>query len=170
MDGSSGMGTLVIAGRGQGAWSAPLFPGQTWKRLSVSQEKKIENAVIVTSFHGKHTSHNRTEILRKNLGMIPAPTLLDSQTKHAIVAAGKGDIFFRLLPRSNPNYEEKIWDAAAGVIAIEEAGGKASDLDGKELDFRVGKTLARNRGVLATNGWLHDDVLRGLKTIEEAEA
>ncbi len=169
VDGSKELGTLVIAARGKGAWSAPLYPGQTWKKLSVSQEKKIENAIIVTSFHGKHTSHNRTEILRKNLGMIPAANLLDSQTKHAIVAAGKGDVFFRLLPRSNPHYEEKIWDAAAGVIAIEEAGGKATDLDGKELDFRAGKTLARNRGVLATNGWLHDDVLRGLKVIDEAE-
>lgn len=169
VEGANGRGILVVAGRGQGAWSAPIFPGQTWKKLSVTQEKQIENAIIVTSFHGKHTSHNRTEILRKNLGMIPAPHLLDSQAKHAIVAAGKGDIFLRMLPRSNPHYEEKIWDAAAGVIAIEEAGGKATDLDGKELDFSAGKTLARNRGVLATNGWLHQDVLRGLKTLETTD-
>ena len=156
------LGMLVIAGRGQGTWSAPLFPGQGWKKLSVSAEKKIENAVIVTSFHGKHTSHNHTEMLRKHLGIQPAAKLLDSQAKHALVAAGQGDIFMRLLPKSNPDYEEKIWDAAAGVIAIEEAGGRATDLRGKELDFSAGKTLAKNRGVLATNGWLHDEVVRGL--------
>jgi len=168
--GSKGDGLLVLAGRGHGAWSAPITEGQAWTRLHVSSQKKIEDALIVTSFHGKHTSHNRTEILRQKLGMKPEPHLLDSQTKHALVAAGRGDIFFRLLPKSNPDYEEKIWDAAAGVIAIEEAGGKASDLDGKELDFSAGKTLAKNRGVLATNGWLHDDVLRGLKLVEQEPA
>lgn len=165
--GTSGLGALVVAARGEGAWSAPILPGQSWKKVQVSSQKKIEEALIVTSFHGKHTSHNSTEILRRQLGVRPDPHLLDSQTKHALVAAGRGDIFFRLLPKSNPNYEEKIWDAAAGVIAIEEAGGRASDLDGKELDFSQGKTLAKNRGVLATNGWLHDDVLRGLRCIEK---
>lgn len=169
VDGSGYKGTLVLAGLGQGAWSAPIHPGQAWKRLSVSTEKKIENAIVVTSFHGKHTNHSQTDILKSKLGILPQSSLLDSQAKHALVAAGKGDIFFRLLPRSNPDYEEKIWDAAAGVIAIEEAGGKASDLDGKPLDFRSGKTLARNRGVLATNGFLHDDVLRGMKAISEKE-
>lgn len=164
--GSAGAGLLVLAGKGQGAWSAPLSPGQEWKRLSVSPQKKIEDALIVTSFHGKHTNHSRTDILREKLGIKPEPHLLDSQTKHALVAAGRGDIFFRLLPKSNPDYEEKIWDAAAGVIAIEEAGGKASDLDGKELDFSAGKTLARNRGVLATNGWLHEAVISGLQRVE----
>ena len=167
--GGSGLGALVIAGLGQGAWSAPLCAGQTWEKLSVSSERKIENAIIVTSFHGKHTSHNRTEILREQLGIRPQPKLLDSQAKHALLALGRGDIFMRLLPKSNPHYEEKIWDAAAGVIAIEEAGGKATDLDGKELDFSVGKTLAKNRGVLATNGWLHDDIVRGLKNLQSAQ-
>ena len=46
---------------------------------------------------------------------------------------------------------------------------QASDLDGKPLDFRSGKTLARNRGVLATNGFLHADILRGMKAISEKE-
>lgn len=169
-EGVQGLGSLVMAARGEGAWSAPLVAGQEWKRIHVSAQKKIEDAIIVTSFHGKHTSHNRTETLRQTLGIQPPAHLLDSQAKHALVAMGRGDIFFRLLPRSNPDYEEKIWDAAAGVIAIEEAGGRATDLDGKELDFGAGKTLARNRGVLATNGWLHEDVLRGLKAVEKTPA
>lgn len=166
VDGSGHKGTLVLAGLGQGAWSAPIFPGQSWKKLSVSDEKKIEKAIVVTSFHGKHTNHSQTDILKTKLGILPDSSLLDSQAKHALVAAGKGDIFFRLLPRSNLDYKEKIWDAAAGMIAIEEAGGKASDLDGKDLDFSVGKTLAKNRGVLATNGLLHADILSGLRKTE----
>ena len=62
-------------------------------------------------------------------------------------------------------YREKIWDQAAGSLIIEEAGGKVSDLDGKPLDFSAGRTLANNRGVLATNGLLHDSALAALRKI-----
>ena len=42
---------------------------------------------------------------------------------------------------------------------MEEAGGWVSDIDGKKLDFSAGKTLRRNRGILATNGRIHSRVL-----------
>ena len=58
-----------------------------------------------------------------------------------------------------------IWDQAAGSIVVEEAGGRVSDLDGKPLDFSHGRTLATNRGVLVTNGPLHEAFLAGLKAI-----
>ena len=60
---------------------------------------------------------------------------------------------------------EKVWDQAAGSIVVEEAGGRVSDLDGNSLDFSRGRTLANNRGVLATNGPLHEAFLAGLKAI-----
>ena len=57
----------------------------------------------------------------------------------AYVACGKLDIF----------YEEglKPWDFAAGVLLVEEAGGRVSNLTGAPLRF--GQT------VLASNGLLH---------------
>jgi 3'(2'), 5'-bisphosphate nucleotidase len=58
-----------------------------------------------------------------------------------------------------------VWDQAAGSIIVEEAGGRVSDLDGKPLDFSQGRTLDGSRGVLATNGHLHDSLLAGLKSI-----
>ena len=66
---------------------------------------------------------------------------------------------------SRPDYRERIWDQAAGSIVIEEAGGRITDLDGKPLDFSHGRTLAKNRGIVATNGHLHDAVLSGLKAL-----
>lgn len=49
------------------------------------------------------------------------------------------------------------WDLAAGVLLIEEAGGRATRLDGSPLDiFDGGITL------LATNGACHDEVLGSL--------
>ena len=86
---------------------------------------------------------------------------MDSQAKYAVLAAGDGDVLLRLISPSRPDYREKIWDQAAGSIVIEEAGGRITDLDGKPLDFSHGRTLAKNRGILATNGHLHDAVLAG---------
>jgi 3'(2'), 5'-bisphosphate nucleotidase len=42
---------------------------------------------------------------------------------------------------------------------VEEAGGKVTDLAGAPLDFSHGKTLVKNKGVIATNGKLHEVVL-----------
>ncbi len=88
---------------------------------------------------------------------------MDSQAKYAVLAAGEGDVLLRLISPSRPDYREKIWDQAAGSIVIEEAGGRITDLDGKPLDFSHGRTLAKNRGILATNGHLHDAVLARLR-------
>ena len=43
-------------------------------------------------------------------------------------------------------YEEKIWDHAGGMLIIEEAGGKVTDVYGKALDFSCGITLKNNTG------------------------
>ena len=90
---------------------------------------------------------------------------MDSQAKYAVLAAGEGDVLLRLISNSRPDYRERIWDQAAGSIVIEEAGGRITDLDGKPLDFSHGRKLEKNRGILATNGHLHDAVLSGLRAI-----
>ena len=56
-------------------------------------------------------------------------------------------------------YREKVWDHAAGVLVIEEAGGRVSDLDGNSLDLTSGRFLGNQRGIIATNGNFHDEVL-----------
>jgi 3'(2'), 5'-bisphosphate nucleotidase len=81
------------------------------------------------------------------------------------LAAGGGDVLLRLISPSRPDYREKIWDQAAGSIVVTEAGGRITDLDGRSLDFSQGRTLARNRGIIATNGHLHEAILAGLREI-----
>jgi 3'(2'), 5'-bisphosphate nucleotidase len=56
-------------------------------------------------------------------------------------------------------YVEKIWDHAAGLAVVREAGGRVTDVAGKPLDFTHGARLETNRGVIVTNGALHDAVL-----------
>ena len=60
------------------------------------------------------------------------------------------------------DYVEKIWDHAGGVLVVEEAGGTVTDIDGQPLEFTHGRGLERNRGVVVTNGRLHQQVLRAV--------
>jgi 3'(2'), 5'-bisphosphate nucleotidase len=91
---------------------------------------------------------------------------MDSQCKYAAVARGEADIYLRLPTRKD--YQEKIWDHAAGWLVVTEAGGRVTDVGGKPLDFTKGRTLRDNRGVVATNGPLHDRVVRVVANVLNA--
>jgi len=82
---------------------------------------------------------------------------VDSQAKYALLARGEASIYLRLPTRKD--YREKIWDHAAGMLIVQEAGGTVTDVDGKPLDFTAGRTLERNRGVIATGGKIHRAVV-----------
>jgi 3'-phosphoadenosine 5'-phosphosulfate (PAPS) 3'-phosphatase len=78
------------------------------------------------------------------------------------VARGEADIYLRAPNSRTPDYRENIWDHAAGALVVEEAGGKVTDVYGEALDWTTGRRLERNRGVLATNGRLHEAVVDAL--------
>src|SRR5690606_36932425 len=101
------------------------------------------------------------------LGVEAEPIRLDSQAKYAVVARGEGDVYLRLPTRRG--YREKIWDHAGGALLVEEAGGRVPDLFVHPLDWAHGETVAVNRGILATNGLLHDRVLAALKQTHEED-
>jgi len=90
---------------------------------------------------------------------------MDSQAKFAVLASGNGDLIVRLLSPAQPDYAEKIWDQAAGCLLVEEAGGEVTDLAGRPLDFRAGRELRRNTGVLVSNHRLHASALEALRQI-----
>lgn len=159
-----GPGSLIVAERGQGTWVVPLEGGE-FRRLHVSDRKDPAEARLLRSVESGHTNVGQIGELVEALGVRAEPVLMDSQAKYGVLAAGEGDLLFRLLSPSKPDYREKIWDQAAGSLVIEEAGGRISDLDGRPLDFTQGRTLARNRGIVASNTHLHDAALKALKTI-----
>lgn len=159
-----GGGSIILAGRGEGAWVRSLAaPQGEWTRLRASTSGNSAEARILRSVEKSHTDVDAIGDLAAQLGVTADPVPMDSQAKYAVLAAGGGDVIIRLLSPSRPDYREKVWDQAAGSIVVEEAGGRVSDLDGKPLDFSQGRTLAKNRGVLVTNGPLHEAFLAGLK-------
>jgi len=86
---------------------------------------------------------------------------LDSQCKYALVARDQADIYLRLPRRSLPI--ESAWDHAAGALVAQEGGAWVSDLDGKPLDFSLGASLERNRGVLACDASLASSLLEAVR-------
>ncbi len=161
----NGVGTLALAVRGQGAWWSGLRGTLRWMPLEVSWVKDPAQARILRSFESGHTNADQVQALAEALGVQVEPVRLDSQAKYVLLAAGAGEIYVRLLSPRRPDYREKIWDQAAGSLIVQEAGGRVTDLRGMPLDFRAGRRLVNNRGVLATNGLLHETALQALQRI-----
>ena len=158
-------GALIFAVRGEGAWIGAL-DGEDFSPVSVSDRSDPAQARLLRSYETAHTNTGQIGELVAHMGVTAPPVGLDSQAKYALLAAGRGDMLVRLLSSRQPDYREKIWDQAAGAIVVEEAGGRITDLHGRPLDFTRGRTLSENRGVLASNGHLHDAGLAALAAIE----
>lgn len=156
-DGRRGaVGTIVHAVRNRGAFGGSLG-GDEFAPLRVSSRREPRLARVLRSFESDHIDIKTFNETIRTLGVEAAPTLMDSQAKHAVIAAGQAELLIRL--PATPEFRDKIWDQAAGSLIIEEAGGRVTDRRGNSLDFGTGRMLVRNEGVIASNGHLHAAVL-----------
>lgn len=155
-------GCLFFALRERGAFQTTL-KGEGRQRLSVSKTSRPEDASFTESVEPDHADHETHLRIAKKLGIVRPPLKMDSQAKYGVVARGEATFYLRVPSSIEPEYREKIWDHAAGVILAEEAGGKVTDLRGQPLDFSRGMTLERNEGILVSNGILHEVIINALK-------
>jgi 3'(2'), 5'-bisphosphate nucleotidase len=154
-------GSLFVAVRGHGCEVFPLAESNApGRRVAVSPTTDPAEARLCESVESGHSAHDDSARIAASLGISREPVRLDSQAKYAIVADGRADVYLRLPTRKD--YVEKIWDHAGGVLVVEEAGGTVTDIDGQPLEFTHGRGLERNRGVVVTNGRLHQQVLRAV--------
>jgi 3'(2'), 5'-bisphosphate nucleotidase len=158
-------GLLFWAERGRGAFVEPLQGGEPHP-IRVSDTADRDAIRMLGSVESAHGDPALVQAVIARAGLGGGFVRLDSQVKYGAVAAGMAEVYLR--PRSRPDYRENIWDHAAGVAVVTEAGGRVSDLDGRPLDFSLGKRLEENRGVLATNGAVHDLVLEAIAAEETA--
>ena len=116
------------------------------RRIRVSKVTRIEDSLVATGFPSKKRHQDVNVHFYYQLAMIThgvrraGSAALDL----AYVASGRLDGFWE--------FGLKPWDMAAGVLLIEEAGGKCSDMTGAPAALR-GKHL------LADNGAIHDAML-----------
>ena len=155
-------GCIFVGAEGQGAYMRSIDDA-TETAISVTGVADSAKANFCESVEAGHTSHSDAAKIAELLGVTSDPVRMDSQAKYAAVARGDASIYLRLPTRKD--YEEKIWDHAAGAMVIAAAGGRVTDTTGKDLDFSIGRTLKANKGVIATNGKLHDKVVEVVKKV-----
>ena len=68
----------------------------------------------------------------------------------AYIASGRFDGFWE--------YGLKPWDVAAGIVLVEEAGGKVTDMGGAQ--YKVG-----DYDILASNGKIHSDMVELIREV-----
>ncbi len=154
---SSHAGAIFSAVRGRGAASHAINGDLESVEIRVSNQPEPALARFCDSVESGHSSHDHAAEIARQLGITAEPVRMDSQAKYAVVARGEADIYLRLPTRAD--YREKIWDHAGGVLIVTEAGGTVTDVAGRPLEFRHGPELTANRGVIVTNGRIHDRVL-----------
>ena len=165
-DGSRGV--LFAAVKGQGATSRSLGRGELQQSQSIYMKEVLEisQATFCESVEAGHSSHGDQAEIAKRLGITKESVRMDSQAKYGSIARGAGDLYLRLPVRKD--YQEKIWDHAAGDLIVREAGGEVSDAEGQQLDFGKGRTLKDNKGVVAAPKSVHEHVLEAVKSVLES--
>ena len=158
-DGSTG--AIFVAGGGVAEVHTTGAAGPT--PIRVDDPATLTQARVCESVESGHSDQDQSVRIARRLGVGTEPYRIDSQCKYGAVARGDASIYLRL--PTSADYVEKIWDHAAGKFIVEQAGGIVTDVDGRPLDFSVGSRLANNRGVIATSGAFHAEVLEAVGTV-----
>jgi myo-inositol-1(or 4)-monophosphatase len=141
---------MFAAERGQGATLNE-------RRMRVSNVENLNSSMLCTGF--PYNVRERPNFARHftNFTMEAQAVRRDGSAAIdlAYVACGRFDGFWE--DGLNP------WDIAAGVLLIEEAGGQVTDFNGGALDIYTPK-------VIASNGLIHNVMMRVLASGEGAKA
>jgi len=159
-------GALFYATAEGPAYVRPLFGAGAAREISVGSLRKASEARFCESVESGHSDQSESAKIASLLGIQTEPFRIDSQCKYAAVARNDASIYLRMPTRKD--YQEKIWDHAAGSVVVEAAGGRVTDIDGKDLDFTHGRTLDANNGVVATSGAIHDEVIEAVRRARAA--
>ena len=165
-DGSGdGRGVLFSAVLGSGATSRALSRGalQNSQHIHMRGVSDVTHATFCESVNPGHSSHADQAKIARKLGITTDSVRMDSQAKYGSIARGAGDLYLRLPVRAD--YQEKIWDHAAGDLIVREAGGQVTDVDGRRLDFSHGRTLKENKGVVAAPKELYDQIMDAVRSV-----
>lgn len=137
---------LMFAAREQGAY---LLEGGRIRSLKVSESDEIH--VLVSSSR----SSEELDAMLRDLNP-DSVAYMGGSLK--MVEVAKGDATLFLCPTTS---KISLWDLCGPSIILEGAGGRISDIYGNPFDYQS-KDTANYKGVVATNGILHDKVLESI--------
>ena len=125
------------------------------RAIHVSKTATLAEALVATGFpsHKRHKNpniHFYHQITLKSHGVRRAGS---AALDLAYTACGRYDAYWEF--KLNP------WDTAAGVLLVREAGGRVTYIRGEPFEIA-------SKEVLATNGLLHEEIMREMAAIMDA--
>jgi histidinol-phosphatase len=135
-----GDSTRWFAYRGEGAWRKE-------RRLQVSRITRLLEAMVFTTGTGPSKNLDARERMRKLADASRSSRSIGGFWQHMLVAEGAVECAV--------DWVSKPWDLSPLGIIVEEAGGKATTVDGE-------RTIYKGRFV-STNGLVHEEVLQLLR-------
>lgn len=130
------LGVRWWAYRGQGAFI-------NVKKIHVSNVEKLNAGMAFTGGTGQNKNRQKIEKMRRLLDAARHGRSLGGFWQHMLVAEGSTEAALDL--------HSKAWDLAPLGLIVEEAGGRATDVDGKRSIY--------SGNMVSTNGKIHDEVL-----------
>jgi myo-inositol-1(or 4)-monophosphatase len=116
------------------------------QKIEVSKTDKLAQSLVATGFpsHKRHKNPNIFFYHQLTLRTHGVRRAGSAALDLANVACGRFDGFWE--------FNLNAWDTTAGILIVEEAGGKVSGFHGQPLEIT-------DRDVLATNGLIHEATL-----------
>lgn len=131
------------------------------RRLRVSSRRRMEDSIIATSI--PHMGYGAQPGFLQEMNQIMTHTAgIRASGSCALnlahVAAGRLDAYWA--------HDQQIWDLAAGILLVREAGGFAGSHDGRTDTAR----LFKKKEIMATNGELQTPLEKALKQAKKYTA
>lgn len=122
------------------------------QQIHVSQKESVEECVLATGFPYSKSINFKPLINTLEHWMLNARGIRRfgaAALDLCFVAAGRIDCYYE--------FKLNIWDIAAGILIVKEAGGEVTDYHG-------GQTYKEGNQIVASNGKIHPYVINILKT------
>jgi 3'(2'), 5'-bisphosphate nucleotidase len=157
--GRATVGAIVVPASGrafvgvvnEGAWEVAADGSRA--PIHVSDREAAEGASFVVS---RTRDPEGVKALATSMGAREAVPRGSSGLKGVLVATGVHDVYLQ------PGNAGMRWDACATEALVCAAGGACTDADGAPFDYAGGE-LVNARGLVATNGLLHDGIIARLR-------
>ena len=113
------------------------------KRIRVAARKKLSESILITGI--PHLGRGNKELFIKEMDkIIPEVAGIRRSGSAALdlawIAAGRYDIFWER--------GLSVWDIAAGILLVREAGGFAKGIDGSDQDLWNGNIISGNDDII----------------------
>ncbi|KAL2428845.1 3'(2'),5'-bisphosphate nucleotidase [Exophiala dermatitidis] len=165
---TSGLGQMLSAIEGQGAYIRPITRGR------IAPAKKLDSINDVVdpakirwcdSLASNSITPQNHRAVAEKIGSYgwPGADIWAMQMKYVALTLGACDAMVRIPPKKA--YRASVWDHAGGQLLYTEVGGALSDTTGKPFDFGLGRSLEANLGLIAAPPSIHPRLVEAAKEV-----